>query len=144
MGVAALRNYPQLITANPLVISHRQIDSDPLSATKKYSVTDRIYYLPFHLWPSSVTYTAEFTDTDNGVDVLTKASLGFEGRSRWLVEVSDGSQTEEVNKYERQGERLVLVERSIFTCPVILMPLAKVMMGNSHKEMHGNLMESLE
>jgi len=142
-ALAALHNHSLMMTVNPLIISHHQINTDSPGASSKYSITDRIHFLPYNLWPSCVVYTGEFTDTENGVDVLVNAPMGFESRSRWSVEVSavgDQGQAEEVGEEQRP----VLVESSTIRCSMFLMPFVKATTEKSHKQLHKTLMERLE
>jgi hypothetical protein len=77
--------------------------------------------------------------------------MGFEGRSRWSLDVVKSSAVElegkdlnEVREIDEPEERLVLVEDSMICCPVLLMPFITATMGTSHKEMHLSFTRSLE
>jgi len=131
-----------MITLNPLVISYHEINSESPNV-RKFSITDRIHFLPFNLWPSSVVYTAEFTDTENGIDVLTNAPMGFEGRSIWSVEGTtvEGGQVGNVGRREKN---LVLVEYSTMRCFALFAPFVGLTMKSSHEKMHNILLRKLE
>ncbi|KAF7980894.1 hypothetical protein HWV62_36075 [Athelia sp. TMB] len=131
-ALAALHNHGLLISLNPLVISFGPIsgpkDSPP--ATRHYEIEDRVYLMPGKLWPSEVKYTAEFTDEEDGVRVVTHAPMGFEGRTKWSVEEAEGS--------------FAIVEDAILRCPVPLMPFIKATSKSSHDKMHVSLSEKIE
>ena len=129
-----------MITLNPLVQSHRRISSHASSELaqkqstieNEYEITDIISYLPYHLWDSTVTYTAKFTCTVDGLDTLVAAPAGvlIEGAWRIIGIGDEGGQT--------------LQETAKVTCNWALMPFVKVPMHSSHKILHERFLEILK
>lgn len=53
--------------------------------TKRYKVTDHMHTLPKGLWDTTVTFEAQMTDTDNGLEWVIKAPLGLVQQTRWSI-----------------------------------------------------------
>lgn len=80
-ALAILHSPSSLISLNPLVLSHSLLSSSPTSTT--YTITDSLTFLGWH---TTTSYEATFTPTARGVDVVARAAMGVETRSRWRVE----------------------------------------------------------
>ena len=137
--LSALHNHSQMITLNPLVISHvpAPTDNSETSVSTTYSITERISYLPFHLWDSEFTFTASFENTSSGLDTVTHAPAGVDLDSRWKV-LSVGAL---LGRNDHKG--CWLEETVKVTCSILLMPYVKSSMKGSHAELRRRLEDVL-
>ncbi|KAK5171536.1 hypothetical protein LTR04_002008, partial [Oleoguttula sp. CCFEE 6159] len=165
--LSLLHDHPAIITLNPLVVDYRA--QPPLVSTTTapsqlatprstnpttttYSITDALSYLPFHLWDTTVTYTADFEDTDDGLKTLVHAPAGLEIDGVWRVIRKEDAQHGGGSRQAGHGEQasagtqtgcLVLEERTTATCNVFLKPFVQGTMKKSHDELHKRLVERL-
>ena len=132
-----------MITLNPLVISHDRIPLAPADSTSKsrYSIRDRIAYLPFHIWDTEITYTASFENTPTGVKTVTNAPAGLEICAEWKVLPIPKNKNEE----DWNGEEgLIVEETASVTCNALLMPYIRHTMSRSHEELKRKFVARLE
>ncbi len=128
-----------MITLNPLVVSHHLLDPHipSNSGPTIYSITDKI---EIPLWPTTVTYTASFENTEIGVRSHVRAPMGVvtDGECEVITENStehgDGMQVQ---------PRLVLRETTTVQCNVLLMPYVRATMRKSHEKLHARFVEGL-
>lgn len=135
---ALLHNHKAVIDFSPLVIkSDRTLTPlndpapflDPATAVS-YNVTDKISYLPFHIWDGLIEYQCSFEDHPFGYKSKVWAAAGtiIEGICQ-IVESMDGE--------------WVLKEEAIVTCNVLLKPLIESTFRASHEKLHVQFMETL-
>jgi len=95
-----------------------------------------------HWWDTTVSYHAEITDIEKGVEWVIRAPLGLVQRTLWTVETA-GEKDEEVEEGERE-KRLVLVEDVEIRCPRLLVGTAKGKCEGNWKGVHKKWLENLE
>lgn len=134
-----------LIRLDPEFSSYEEI-SPPSGTTnektKFYKVTDVMHALPAHLWDSTVSFTAEITDIDNGVDWIVHAPLGLTQKTLFTVE-NAGEKDSELDEKDRDG-RLVLVEDVEIKCSRLLIGTVKGKIEGNWKGIHKRWIEHLE
>ena len=144
-----------MIELNPLVISHHSVDSSSSpgayelpSSTSTYIITDRVSYLPYHLWNSQIAYTATFQNNEAGLVTQVSAPLGVETTGEWKLlstnELSFTDHNEGSAGTQGEEEDWVLQETATVSCSILLMPFVKAQIQQSHKEMHQRFREQLE
>lgn len=159
--LSLLHDHSSMIILNPIVVEHEKVpgpisppptpreqddavdmhqDNDIFSSatTAKYNITDRISYLPGHLWDSTVTYAAWFADTPDGLRSFVQAPAGVEIRGSWRVrqiESPDGRDSEDLGIY--------LAEEAVVSCNSLLRPFIQSTMQKSHATLHHRFLERL-
>lgn len=139
-----MRNHDLLIRLDPDLLSYEELPPPADAAnpeTKYYKVTDTIHTLPAHLWDTTVSFRAEITDIEKGVEWVVRAPLGLVQRSFWTVEVA--GEMDEVDEEERE-KRLVLVEDVEIRCSRLLVGTAKGKCEENWKGVHKRWLEQLE
>jgi len=139
-----MRNHDLLIRLDPDLLSYEELPPPADAAnpeTKYYKVTDTIHTLPAHLWDTTVSFRAEITDIERGVEWVVRAPLGLVQRSFWTVEVA--GEMDEVDEEERE-KRLVLVEDVEIRCSRLLVGTAKGKCEENWKGVHKRWLEQLE
>ncbi|KAI9701361.1 MAG: hypothetical protein M1820_006452 [Bogoriella megaspora] len=142
--LAMLHDHSLMITLNPLVLNHElasftpvpkfRDDTDatnPRTATHKYSITDKISYLPHGLWDSNMTYTGWFANTADGLRTWVQAAAGVEVQGLWFVREAMG------------GRGLVLEEEATVNCSSLLKPFVEGELRKSHEVLHKRFLERL-
>ncbi|UPX12711.1 uncharacterized protein EKO05_0003250 [Ascochyta rabiei] len=105
-ALAHLQNHDLLIRLDP-DLSHYETLPSPASApdTKCYKVTDNMHTLPKGLWDTTVTFEADITNTDDGIEWIIRAPLGLLQRTTWRVLKREGTGSEEgANVVDGVGE----------------------------------------
>ena len=155
-----LHDHSVMITLNPIVINHDKVpgpispppspkheeaalihDDDDISTSTtsvKYTITDRISYLPGHLWDSTITYSAWFVDTPDGVRSFVQAPAGVEIRGSWRVRP-----VQAVDERDKVDFGIYLIEEAIVSCNALLRPFIQSTMQKSHATLHQKLLETL-
>lgn len=144
-----------MIELNPLVKSHHSVNTassqesnDPPILKCTHSVTDRLSYLPLHLWDSEITYTAAFQDTELGLVTEVSAPLGVQTTSEWkLLSPNERSPAGHNGSLEAVGygvQDWILHETATVSCSIFLMPFVKIQIEQSHGEMLRRFRERLE
>lgn len=131
-ALKVFRNHDILIRLDPEFASYEtlpaSIDTSKPSnpATKHYKVTDHMHTLPAGLWDTTVSFHADITDLDNGVEWMITAPLGLTQRSLWTVTKNEEPQ-------EGEGE-WVLTEDVEIKCSRLLIGTVK---GKSEESWRG-------
>lgn len=144
-----------MIELNPLVKSHHSVNTlssqepkDPPISKCTHSITDRLSYLPLHLWDSEITYTATFQDTELGLVTEVSAPLGVQTISEWKLlspnERSSAGHKGSSEGIERGVQDWILQETATVSCSTFLMPFVKGQIEQSHGEMLRRFRERLE
>ncbi|MCJ1303290.1 hypothetical protein MMC08_006098 [Hypocenomyce scalaris] len=153
--LSALHNHPLMIELNPLVISHHCVDSSSSpgvyelpNSTSTHRITDRVSYMPYHLWDSQITYMATFQNNETGLVTQVSAPLGVEIIGEWKLlstsELSSIDHNEGSAGAPGGEEDWVLQETATVSCSILLMPFVKAQIQQSHEEMHQRFREQLE
>jgi hypothetical protein len=81
-----LQNHDLLIRLDPELAHYETLPSPPSApATKRYKVTDNMHTLPKGLWDTTVTFEADITNTEDGIEWVIRAPLGLVQRTTWRV-----------------------------------------------------------
>jgi hypothetical protein len=100
-----LHNHDLLIRLDPELAHYETLPSLPSAPnTKRYKVTDNMHTLPKGLWDTTVTFEAEITDTDEGIEWVIKAPLGLVQTTTWKVVKTASLGSEEGVHGDVQGE----------------------------------------
>ncbi|KAF2621266.1 hypothetical protein BU25DRAFT_463868 [Macroventuria anomochaeta] len=85
-ALECLHNHDLLIRLDPELAHYSTLPS-PSSApsTKRYKVTDSMHTLPAGLWDTTVTFEADITNTEDGIEWIIRAPLGLVQRTTWRV-----------------------------------------------------------
>ncbi|KAI9878856.1 MAG: hypothetical protein M1830_010328 [Pleopsidium flavum] len=147
-ALSALHNHSLMITLNPLVVSHHVIDRPPQSGTAPTSTSPQITYsitdtLPLPVWPTSITYTASFENTDYGLRTQVHAPMGVEITGQWEVVRESHDLLSSNSEREIAETAWMIRETATVRCNVLLMPYVRATISRSHKELHGRLIERL-
>jgi hypothetical protein len=95
-----------------------------------------MHTLPRGLWDTTVSFNAEITDTDNGVEWVIKAPMGLVQTSNWaVVPATDADGAEE--------NTLVLVEDVVISCSRLLVGTVKGKCEENWKGVHARFVEQL-
>lgn len=92
-----------------------------------------MHTLPRGLWDTTVSFNAEITDLQNGVEWIIKAPLGLWQRSLWRVVKNEEPQ-------EGEGE-WVLTEDVEIKCSRLLAGTVKGKIEDNWKGVHGRFLE---
>ncbi|KAF1923997.1 uncharacterized protein M421DRAFT_425164 [Didymella exigua CBS 183.55] len=85
-ALSCLHNHDLLIRLDPELAHYDTLPSSPTAPdTKRYKVTDNMHTLPKGLWDTTVTFEADITNTDNGIEWIIRAPLGLLQRTTWRV-----------------------------------------------------------
>ena len=162
--ISQLHDHSLMIKLNPIVVHHEKVQGDVSppptpnpdpnedettlvpeddkifanSTSIKYSITDRIAYLPGDLWTGSITYAAWFADAADGLRTLVRAPMGVVIRGSWKVRPvwpHDGEDQEAMGIY--------LSEEAIVSCNSLLRPFIQSTMQKSHDTLHHRFLERL-
>jgi hypothetical protein len=119
-ALTIFRNHDTLIHLDP-ELAHYETSTPPPDAnpaTKFYKITDNMHTLPRGLWDTTVSFDAEITDLDNGVDWVIRAPMGLLQTSTWtVVPALETDGTEE--------NTLVLIEDVLISCSRLLVGTVK-------------------
>jgi hypothetical protein len=100
-----LHNHDLLIRLDPELAHYETLPSPPSAPnTKRYKVTDNMHTLPKGLWDTTVTFEAEMTNTDEGIEWVIKAPLGLVQTTTWKVVTTASLGSEEGVNGDQQGE----------------------------------------
>ncbi|KAJ4337230.1 hypothetical protein N0V87_004903 [Didymella glomerata] len=85
-ALACLHNHDLLIRLDPELAHYETLPSSASAPnTKRYKVTDNMHTLPKGLWDTTVTFEADITDTEDGIEWIIRAPLGLVQRTTWRV-----------------------------------------------------------
>ncbi|KAF2994358.1 hypothetical protein E8E13_001070 [Curvularia kusanoi] len=85
-AIACLHNHDLLIRLDPELAHYEALPSPPNAPnTKRYKVTDNMHTLPKGLWDTTVTFEAEMTNTDDGIEWVIRAPLGLVQQTTWRI-----------------------------------------------------------
>lgn len=85
-ALSCLHNHDLLIRLDPELAHYETLPSPPSAPdTKRYKVTDNMHTLPKGLWDTTVTFEADITDTEDGIEWIIRAPLGLVQRTTWRV-----------------------------------------------------------
>ncbi|KAH8884934.1 hypothetical protein GQ53DRAFT_751588 [Thozetella sp. PMI_491] len=79
----------------------------PCGETKLYLIHDNVKNVPGGIWDSKVDSSAEYTNLESGIFILSRPPMGIVSRGKWLV----------------QGGELVVVTE--ISCSKLLLPVVK-------------------
>ncbi|KAJ4374643.1 hypothetical protein N0V86_007516 [Didymella sp. IMI 355093] len=105
-ALSCLHNHDLLIRLDP-ELSHYETLPSPADApnTKRYKVTDNMHTLPKGLWDTTVTFEADITNTEDGIEWIIRAPLGLVQRTTWRVVKRESLNGEKGNQVgEEVGE----------------------------------------
>lgn len=136
---ALLHNHQAMMDFSPLMIKNERTLTpphdpspflDPTTAVS-YNVTEKISYLPFHIWDGLIEFQCSFEDHPFGYKSKVFAAAGtvIESISQ-IVESMDGE--------------WVLKEEAIVTCNTMLKPLIESTFKAAHERIHVQFMERLQ
>ncbi|KAF2843160.1 hypothetical protein M501DRAFT_966307 [Patellaria atrata CBS 101060] len=108
--------------------------------TKYYHVTDHMHALPAGLWDSTVSFDAEITDIDDGVEWLIKAPLGLVQRTFWRVVEATNDDKAELG----EDTNWCLVEDVEIKCSRLLMGTVKGKCESNWRGIHKKFVEKLQ
>ncbi|KAI9801208.1 MAG: hypothetical protein M1825_003482 [Sarcosagium campestre] len=139
--LSVLHSPPRLIPLSPLVTSYKLIERAPSTASTQqagldsdgvstYSVTERIDYLPFGLWPGHVTFTARFVNLEDGLRSYAAVPGSFEGEFRWWIG-------------EQDAAGIVLKEDVRLECSIFTLPLVRYFARKAQTSIQRRLVEEL-
>jgi hypothetical protein len=130
-----------LIHLDPEYASHTPLLSDPSSpATKRYKVTDHMNALPAGLWGTTVSFEAQMTDMEDGVEWVIKAPLGLVQRTTWRCLRRDT-----LGEEDREGEgEWCLVEDVLIEANRMLVGTVKGKCEENWKGAHRRFLEFVE
>jgi hypothetical protein len=144
-ALSLFRKHDILIQLDPEFSSYEEIPAPPGTSnekTKFYKVTDIMHALPAHLWDSTVSFTAEITDIENGVEWIVHAPLGLTQNTLFTVQDA-GEKDVELDDKGREG-RLVLVEDVEIRCSRLLIGTVKSKIEGNWRGIHKRWIEHLE
>jgi hypothetical protein len=117
--LTCLHNHDLLIRLDPELAHYEPLPSNPsasdtpstalnapatsTSATKSYRVTDHMHTLPKGLWDTTVTFEADITDTEDGIEWIIRAPLGLVQRTTWRVVPRASLKEDERRGEDREG-----------------------------------------
>jgi hypothetical protein len=117
--LTCLHNHDLLIRLDPELAHYETLPSEPspsktsstapnapatsTSATKHYRVTDNMHTLPKGLWDTTVTFDADITDTEDGIEWIIRAPLGLVQRTTWRVVLRASLREDERRSGDREG-----------------------------------------
>jgi hypothetical protein len=85
-ALSCLHNHDLLIRLDPELAHYETLPSPPSAPnTKRYKVTDNMHTLPKGLWDTTVTFEADITNTEDGIEWVIRAPLGLVQRTTWRV-----------------------------------------------------------
>ncbi|KAF2850187.1 hypothetical protein T440DRAFT_468864 [Plenodomus tracheiphilus IPT5] len=102
-----LHDHGLLIRLDPEFDSYETLPADAtMPQAKRYKVTDHMNALPAGLWGTTVSFTAEMTDIEDGVLWIIKAPLGLVQTTMWRLMRTDTLSEEDVKGVapEERGE----------------------------------------
>ncbi|GME36822.1 hypothetical protein GTA08_BOTSDO09983 [Neofusicoccum parvum] len=134
-AVRLLHDHALVIELGPLLARYARVEDDdgpgPGPGVDRYTITEKLAYLPWGLWDGELDVRAEFVDTADGVRTTARAPLGFVGMGEWVVK--DG-----------EGGGLVLEETVRSTCPVGMRWFVEGTMRRSHETLLARFVERLK
>src|SRR6201995_2380738 len=142
-ALAIFRNHDNLIRLDPDLQNYETMPAEPSDSpqTKRYNITDVMHTLPRGLWDTTVSFSAEITDIDDGVEWVVRAPLGLVQKSIWTVEPAAEKDT------EAEGEafdgRWVLVEDVEITCSRLLLGTVKGKCEENWRGVHQRWIQKL-
>jgi len=130
-AIATLHDHPTMIMLQPLVQSYEVLPEDYTSTVespiRNYRITEKLSYLPFHLWDAPLSFLASFQDRPAGVFTRVQAPMGVQLKVEWEV-----VRAEDV---EAGAEGWILKETVVVTSNAVFMPFVKMTMRKAHEEM---------
>lgn len=141
-ALSVFREHDILIRLDPEFSSYEEILAPPGASnekTKFYKVTDIMHALPAHLWDSTVSFTAEITDIEKGVEWIVHAPLGLTQKTLFTVEDAEEKDIK-LDEKEKEG-RLVLDEDVEIR---LLIGTVKSKIEGNWRGIHKRLIEHLE
>lgn len=154
--LATLHDHSLLMELNPLVKSHHLLNptspqeaQDSSTSKCTYRITERLSYLPFHLWDSEITFTATFQDTELGLITKVSAPLGVEMNSEWKLLTSNERRSDSllqrsVGNGIGEEEEWILQETATVSCSMFMMPFVKTQIKQSRGNIHQRFRQWLE
>jgi len=133
-AMVLLQNHDWLIHMDPELESYTTMEPPPGSApsTKFYHITDHMEALPLGLWGTTVSFNAEITNVEDGIEWIIKAPLGLLQTTKWsILPNSEG------------GDGLVLVEDGTISCTVVLMRTVKAKCEQNWRGIHEKFVNKL-
>ncbi|KAI8936630.1 hypothetical protein NX059_007029 [Plenodomus lindquistii] len=111
-ALAYLHNHDLLIRLDPEFASYETLPADStIPNAKRYKVTDHMEALPAGLWGTTVSFTAEMTNVEDGVLWVVKAPLGLVQTTWWkLVKTETLDEHDVKGVVERERGEWSLVE----------------------------------
>ena len=152
------RDHDFLIRLDPELAHYEECPpsvGEAVPGTQYYKVTDHMHTLPKGLWDTTVSFHAEITTTENGVDWVIRAPMGLLQRSVWSVvpdeesgssaEEKEGETDGETEGKTKSGEAsgLCLIEEIDITCSRLLMGTVRAKCEGNWKGVHGRFVEGL-
>jgi hypothetical protein len=142
-AISIFRNHDILIRLDPDLQHYEPAPAEPNDSTKtkRYNITDVMHTLPRGLWDTSVSFSAEITDIDDGVEWIVRAPLGLVQKSLWTVEVAGEKDRGEED--EAVEGRLVLVEDVEIRCSRLLVGTVKGKCEENWRGVHERWVQKL-
>ena len=143
-----LQNHDQLIRLDPELAHYEALPSLPSAPdTKRYKVTDKMHTLPKGLWDTTVTFEADITNTEDGIEWVIRAPLGLLQKTTWRVLKRESQEEMGVNMINKLSE-WELVEDVEIKANRMLVGTVKGKCEANWRDVHrrfvGHLMESAE
>jgi hypothetical protein len=95
--------------------------------------------LPRGLWDTTVSFKAEMTDVETGIEWIIKAPLGLLQTSNWSIEPAGA----EDGVGEEKGTGLVLVERVLIAANRLLVGTVRSKCLENYKGIHKKFADTL-
>ncbi|KAF1352985.1 hypothetical protein EJ07DRAFT_182889 [Lizonia empirigonia] len=145
-ALAHLQNHDLLIRLDPELAHYEALPSPPAApATKRYQVTDTMHTLPRGLWDTTVTFEADMTNTDDGIEWVIRAPLGLVQTTIWRVLRRDSLPDQDAaNVVEAHGAgEWSLVEEVEIKANRILVGTVKAKCEDNWRGVHGRFVGHL-
>lgn len=142
-ALSVFRNHDSLIRLDPDLQHYEAAPAQPSDSekTKRYNITDVMHTLPRGLWDTSVSFSAEITDIDDGVEWTVRAPLGLVQKSVWTVEAA--GEKDQGEEEEALDGRWVLVEDVNIHCSRLLVGTVKGKCEENWKGVHERWVQKL-
>ncbi|KAL5334293.1 hypothetical protein BJX70DRAFT_378702 [Aspergillus crustosus] len=140
LALSILHSHSEIITLNPLVLSHtpikapRDAPADEYYSTW-YEVTERVQYIPGmgKFGSGKISFRGCFADEEGGIRVHTYAPMGIDLRTVYRIVGGDSTSGEGNGNGNGDGEGLVLHQEVVIECNKAMISFVKGQMKTSTK-----------
>lgn len=141
-----LRDHDFLIRLDPEFAHYETLPLDPSApSTRHYKITDHMKALPKGLWDSTVSFDAEMTDIDDGLEWVIKAPMGLDQKTYWRLRKTQTLSTEEVaGVAQREKGEWSLVEDVNLSANKLLVSFVRNKCEENWKGIHTKFVKRLQ